>query len=144
MPNLPALLAGDDFLIGAPALSTSGATRFPATIGTGPFQAGRISNGVLTLAANDSCWQGRPFVDKIEIRGYVPIRDQWLDLSVGRADLVEVPAEQLRQAREQRLTVVSSPPVELLALAVADSGVLGNPNLRAAIALAVDRSASRT
>jgi hypothetical protein len=60
---------------------------------------------------------------------------------VGRADLVEVPAEQLRQAREQHLTVVASPPVSLLALAVADGGVLGDPHLRAAIALAVDRSA---
>jgi len=47
----------------------------------------------------------------------------------------------LRQAREQRLTVVTSPPVALLALQVADSGALGNPNLRAAIALAVDRGA---
>ena len=69
------------------------------------------------------------------------IRDQWLDLSVGRADLVEVPAEQLRQAREQRLTVIQSPPVTLLALAVSSSGALGNPDLRAAIALAVDRGA---
>jgi ABC-type transport system substrate-binding protein len=60
---------------------------------------------------------------------------------VGRADLVEVPAEQLRQAREQHLTVAASPPVDLLALAVADGGFLANPNLRAAIALAVDRGA---
>jgi hypothetical protein len=37
--------------------------------------------------------------------------------------------------------VVSSRPVELLALAVADSGALGNPNLRVGIALAVDRNA---
>ena len=42
---------------------------------------------------------------------------------------------------DQRLVVIASPPVSLLALAVADSGVLANPNLRAAIALAVDRSA---
>jgi MarR-like DNA-binding transcriptional regulator SgrR of sgrS sRNA len=142
LPNLPALLAGDDFLIGYAGPIDSSATALPGpTIGTGPFQAGGLSNGVLTLLANDSCWQGRPFVDKIEIRGYVPIRDQWLDLSVGRADLVQVPAEQLRQAQQQRLTVVSTRPVELLALAVADSGALGNQNLRAAIALAVDRSA---
>ena len=46
-----------------------------------------------------------------------PIREQWLDLSVGRADLVEVPAEQLRQA-SSRATVVASPPVTLLALQV--------------------------
>jgi len=60
---------------------------------------------------------------------------------VGRTDLVEVPADELRQAREQRLTVIASPPVSLLALSVSNSGVLSNPNLRAALALAVDRSA---
>ena len=139
MPNLPSLLAGDQYRI-ALTISENGAT--PAgNIGTGPFQLTGFTNGVLTLAANDNCWQGRPFVDGIEIHVHRAIRDQWLDLSVGRTDLVEVPAEQLRQAREQRLTVVTSPPVALLALQVADSGALGNPNLRAAIALAVDRGA---
>jgi peptide/nickel transport system substrate-binding protein len=136
MPNLPELLAGDDYLI---AITGSGGTG--QLSGTGPFQPAGFSNGVLTLAANDNCWQGRSFVDAVEIQVHKSIHDQWLDLSVGRADLVEVPAEQLRQAQKQRLTVVVSPPVTLLALGVADSGVLGNPNLRAAIAMAVDRSA---
>jgi MarR-like DNA-binding transcriptional regulator SgrR of sgrS sRNA len=139
MPSLPSLLAGDEFRIALTA-AENGATP-TGNIGTGPFQRVGFTNGVLTLAANDNCWQGRPFVDAIEIRIHRAIRDQWLDLSVGRADLVEVPAEQLRLAREQRLTVVASPPVTLLALQVADSGVLGNPNLRAAIALAIDRGA---
>ena len=138
-PNLPSLLAGDEFRI-ALTVAENGATP-TGNIGTGPFQRVGFANGVLTLAANDNCWQGRPFVDAIEIRIHRAVRDQWLDLSVGRADVVEVPAEQLRLAREQRLTVVASPPVTLLALQVADSGVLGNPNLRAAIALAIDRGA---
>jgi ABC-type oligopeptide transport system substrate-binding subunit len=47
----------------------------------------------------------------------------------------------LRQAREQHLTLAVSPPVELLALAVADGGFLSNLNLRASIALAIDRGA---
>jgi MarR-like DNA-binding transcriptional regulator SgrR of sgrS sRNA len=132
MPNLPALLAGDQYLIAADA---------GGNIGTGPFQLNGFNNGVLTLTANDSCWQGRPFVDAVEIQVHRGIRDQWLDLSVGRADLVEVPAEQLRQAREQRLTVLQSPPATLLALTVSSSGALGNPDLRAAIALAIDRNA---
>jgi peptide/nickel transport system substrate-binding protein len=139
MPNLPSLLAGDEYRI-ALTVSENGATP-SGSIGTGPFQLTGFSNGVLTLAANDNCWQGRPFLDGIEIRVHRAIRDQWLDLSVGRAYAVEVPAEQLRLAREQRLDVVASPPVTLLALQVADSGVLGNPNLRAAIALAIDRGA---
>jgi len=132
MPNLPALLAGDEYLI---------ANDPGGNIGTGPFQLNGFNNAVLTLSANDNCWQGRPFVDAIEIHVHRSIRDQWLDLSVGRADLVEVPAEQLRKAHEQRLTVLQSPPVLLLSLSVSCSGVLGNPDLRAAIALAVDRGA---
>jgi MarR-like DNA-binding transcriptional regulator SgrR of sgrS sRNA len=133
MPNLPALLAGDAYLISA---GDAG-----ASIGSGPFQVTNFNNSILTLAANDNCWQGRPFIDTVEIHVRRSIRDQWLDLSVGRADLVEVPAEQLRQTREQHFTVLQSPPTTLLALTVATSGVLGNPDLRAAIALAVDRSA---
>ncbi len=139
LPNLPELLAGDDYRIALAGAETSASP--PGSIGTGPFQFSAFSNGVLTLAANDNCWQGRPFLDGVEIHVHRFIHDQWLDLSVGRADLVEVPAEQLRQAHEQRLTVVASPPVSLLALAVSDSGALSNPNLRAAVALAVDRGA---
>jgi peptide/nickel transport system substrate-binding protein len=137
MPSLPALLAGDDFLISLDADPPLG------IVGTGPFRPNgeAITNSVLKLLANESCWQGRPFLDTIEITGHKSIRDQWLDLSVGHADLVEVPAEQLRPAQQQHLTVIASPPLTLVALAVSDSGVLSSPTLRASIALAVDRSA---
>ena len=139
MPNLPALLAGNQYLI---TLTTAvdGKTAAGA-IGTGPFQLASFNNGVLSLAANESCWQGRPFADAIEIRVHRTIREQWLDLSVGRADVVEVPAEQVRQAQQQRLTVVVSRPATLLALQVANTGTLANPKLREAIALAIDRGA---
>lgn len=136
MPILPALLAGDDFLIGLPTDPPNG------VLGTGAFQqSGAATNGIQRIVANETCWQGRPFIDTIEIHQHKSIRDQWLDLSVGRADIVQVPAEQLRLAQQQHLTVIAAPPVTLLALAIADSGVLSNPNLRAAIALAVDRTA---
>jgi len=139
MPNLPSLLAGGQFLISL-VLTADGKTANGA-IGTGPFQLTGFNNGVLTLAANENCWQGRPFADAVEIRVHRLVHDQWLDLGVGRADVVEVPAEQLRQAQEQRLTVAESSPATLLALQIADSGALANPTLRAAIALAVDRGA---
>ncbi|MGC1424610.1 MAG: ABC transporter substrate-binding protein, partial [Terracidiphilus sp.] len=109
--------------------------------GTGPFQVNGFNNGTLALTANENCWQGRPFADAVEIRVHRPIRDQWLDLSVGRADVVEVPAEQLRQAQQQRLSVLTSPPVALVALQVSDVGALANVKLRGAIAAAIDRSA---
>jgi peptide/nickel transport system substrate-binding protein len=139
MPDLPALLAGDEFLV---ALTVTSEGKTPENvIGTGAFTVSEFANGVLTLAANDGCWQGRPFLDSVEIRAHRSIRDQWLDLSVGRADVVEVPAEQLRQAQQQRLKVQTAPDATLLALGVADSGALSNPLLRQAIALAIDRSA---
>ena len=139
MPNLPALLASDEFLI---ALTRTQDGQTPANpTGTGPFQYSAFSNGVLTLTANDTCWQGRPFLDGITIAANRAIHDQWLDLGVGRTDVAEVPPQELRQAEQQHLTLVVSPPVELLALQVSDPGVLANPMLRAAIAQAVDRNA---
>jgi peptide/nickel transport system substrate-binding protein len=138
LPNLPYLLASDQYRIAlTQSMSTSPA---PTLIGTGPFIFTQQNNGPLILNANDNSWQGRPFIDKIEIYGHKSIHDQWLDLSVGRADLTEVPAEQIRQAREQRLTVLTSSSTDLLALAVADNGVLGDPTLRSSIALAIDRT----
>ena len=137
LPTLPELLAADQYRIAllAPA---GGAT---APVGTGPFQFSSAANDVLRLAANEDCWSGRPFLDSVELRAHRSIRDQWLDLTVGRADLVDVPAEQLRQAHDQHLDVVASPNVSLLALTVSDSGVLSSPHLRAAIELAIDRAA---
>src|SRR5579863_3243512 len=91
MRNLPALLARDEFLL---ALTVTAEGKIaPANTGTGPFRVAGSANGVLSLAANETCWQGRPFVDAIEIREHRPVRDQWLDLGVGRTDVVEVPAE---------------------------------------------------
>jgi peptide/nickel transport system substrate-binding protein len=139
MPNLPAILASDDFLISL-AISANGKTPGGAT-GTGAFQVNGFNNGVLSLIANDTCWQGRPFLDAIEIRVRRPIPDQWLDLSTNRTDVVDVPAEELRQAQQQHFGVIVSPPVQLLALQISDSGPLANPNLRAAIGYAIDRSA---
>jgi peptide/nickel transport system substrate-binding protein len=139
MPNLPGLLAGGMYLI---ALTRTADGQTPANpTGTGPFQFTSSNNGQLTLTANESCWQGRPFVDEITITGNRPIRDQWLDLSVGRTDIAEVPPQELRQAQQQHLAVVVSPPVELLALAVSTSGALSSAVLRASIAEAIDRSA---
>lgn len=139
MPNLPALLAGDQFLI---ALTATADGKTPAGgIGTGPFQVNGFNNGALSLTANENCWQGRPFADAIEIRVHRPVREQWLDLSTGRTDVVEVPAEMMRQAQQDRLTVLASPPMTLLALEVSDAGALANVKLRGAIAAAVDRGA---
>lgn len=138
MPNLPALLDSDQFLI-AQTMVTDGKTPSGA-IGTGPFQAAGLLNDVLTLKANDSCWQGRPFVDSIEIRFRRSPGDQALDLAAERADIVELPAESLREARQHHFALLTSPSVDLLALEAAETGPLANPNLRAALSAAIDRT----
>jgi peptide/nickel transport system substrate-binding protein len=139
MPNLPALLAADEFLVSL-TIAPDGKTPNGA-IGTGPFEVNGFNNGVLSLVANETCWQGRPFLDGIDIRPHRSIADQRLDLTLGHADVIEVPAEELRQARQLHLLVIASRPIQLLALQVADSGPLANSNLRAAIAQSIDRGA---
>ena len=134
LPDLPELLAQTEF-----AIARQDATG--AVIGTGPFRATGYTNGALTLAANDDCWSGRPFVDTVELRTRRTIGDQWLDLSVGKADIVEVPAELLRQAQQQHLNVLESRPVDLLALTIAPEGWFASREMRQAAALAVDRAA---
>src|SRR6185437_15157801 len=121
------------FLIAKPGATSDG--------GSGPFQVSGFRNSVLTLTANDSSWQGRPFLDGIEIRVHRAVSDQWMDLAAGRADLVEVPAERIRQAQQQHLSLMISSPVEVLALELQDSGVLASASLRSAIGYAIDRGA---
>ena len=133
-PDLPELLAQTKF-----AISEKGAS---GTIeGTGPFRVSGFSNGALTLVAYGSCWQGRPFLDSVEIFQHRSIRDQWLDLSVGRADVVQVPPERLHEAQQQHLNVLESRPVDLLALKVSMQDQFAEANTRQAVALAVDRNA---
>jgi len=139
MPELPWLLAENEFLI---SLTDDGNGKTPpCCIGTGPFQLTEHRTPGYTLTANESYWAGRPYADKIEIVTGRSVRDQWLDMSVGRADVVEVPPEELRLAQQQRMTVFSSPPVDLLALEISTNGALANQSVRAAISLAIDRAA---
>lgn len=139
IPNLPALLASDEFLISL-VIAADGTTP-QGNVGTGAFEVTASANGSVSLRANETCWQGRPFADAVEIHAQRAIHDQWLDLGLGRADLVEVPAETIRQAQQQKLKIAVSSHAELLALKVADSGALANPTVRGAIAAAIDRSA---
>ena len=139
MPELPWLLAEDRFLI---SLTDAGEGKEPpCCIGTGPYAMTGRSGATFALAANENYWGGRPYADSIELVTGRAVRDQWLDLSVGRADVVEVPAEEIRLAQQQRINVLLSPAVDLLALEISTNGALANESLRAGISLAVDRAA---
>jgi peptide/nickel transport system substrate-binding protein len=134
MPGLPAELARSVY-----SISRKDENGNPD--GTGPFRFDSVSNGIVFLSANDDSWQGRPFVDAAEIYGNRPPREQWLDFSVGKADLVDVPLELLRQAQQERVPlIVSFRPTELLAVTISDQQI-PDGHLRESIALALDRTA---
>jgi MarR-like DNA-binding transcriptional regulator SgrR of sgrS sRNA len=134
LPDLPAQLAQSKFLISHQ--SAQGTLE-----GTGAFRVNGFPNGVMLFTANDDHWSGRPLIDTVEVQPKRSVRDQWMDLTIGRADVVEVPPEMLRQAQQQHLTVLPSSPLNLLLLQIGNTGTLANPKLRQAVALAVDRSA---
>jgi peptide/nickel transport system substrate-binding protein len=111
--------------------------------GTGPFFAGDWTAGKhLLLQANDGYWRGRPFLDAIEIAFGVPDREQLLALDLGKADIVEIAPENIRRAKADGRTVLSSEPAELLALVFAnDARNDDEAHARNALTSILDRNA---
>jgi peptide/nickel transport system substrate-binding protein len=113
--------------------------------GTGPFHVAEwpTESGAAqaVFVANDTSWAGRPFIDKIEIVMGVDFQQQANAISFGQADVVELPASQVRRASQRGVRTVSSDPVELFAL-VFDSSrpAVQDARLRQAISLSIDRS----
>jgi peptide/nickel transport system substrate-binding protein len=141
IPDLPALLAGNAFLVQQTAEGDN--LEAPQIAGTGPYRIKRSNNGSVKLEANDDCWQGRPFIDTVELVTRRTPTGQPAELDPARGpngvDIVELRAADLRLAIQKRLNVVVSPAETLLALEVKDASL--SPPLRAAIAMAVDRAA---
>jgi peptide/nickel transport system substrate-binding protein len=132
MPTLPSLLASSDY--GIARRATDG-----ILIATGPFKMSGPATLSATLITNDDYWGGRPYVDRIEISGGRAVRSQWLDLSVGRADVAEVPGEYLRRAQQDHLHTSMLANQELVLLTV--SPQVTDLNLRRAISASIDRAA---
>lgn len=114
--------------------------------GTGAFHVVDWQPGKkLSLAAEENCWRGRPFLDAIDIEMGKSVRDQLTALELGKADLVEVPPEQVHRVSQERLRIVSSNSVELLALVFArDATSPEEKLLRQALALSVERGSIRS
>ena len=107
--------------------------------GTGPFQITSRGRDTLFLTAVNDAWQGRPFLDCIEIDGMREQRAQLLDLSVGRADLIDVAPESVRQAMQSHLAIVASQPTDLLMLKI-HTAAMHSSAQREVVADAVDRT----
>jgi ABC-type transport system substrate-binding protein len=130
------------------AIARRGSGNTPS--GTGPFHIIDWQPGKkLTLAAEEDCWRGRPFLDTIEIEMGKSFRDQMTALELGKADLVEVAPEQARRISQDQVSgnstlrgrhVASSAALELLALVFArDTVTPEEKRLREALALSVER-----
>jgi peptide/nickel transport system substrate-binding protein len=113
------------------------------TMGSGPFRIAEWQPGQRALlAANDDYWGGRPFLDSIELQMGRLLRDQSIDLELGKADVVELTPEDARRAAQRGVRTWTSAPAELLAL-VFERGrtAFEDTRLREAVALSVDRAA---
>jgi peptide/nickel transport system substrate-binding protein len=137
LPDLPVLLATGRYFI-------FHTTNDGGIFGTGPFQANNWpteTTSRVVLTANESSWAGRPFVDKIELTMGVNFDQQAGAVAVGQANVVELPASQVRRAAQRGVRTTSSDPVELFALQFdAPRPAVQDMRVRQAISLAIDRA----
>jgi peptide/nickel transport system substrate-binding protein len=114
-------------------------------IGTGPFHVTEWQSGKkLTLAAEEGYWAGRPFLDTIEIEMGKPSRDQLIALELGKVDVAEVAPDQVHHASTEGRRVLTSSPIELMAIVFTRSPQTPDEaKLRDALALSIDRISIR-
>src|ERR1035438_4300587 len=90
------------------------------------------------LAPDENAPGGRPFLDSVEIEMGKPLRDQAIDFGLGKADVVELDANESRRPVSGR-KVWSSAPVRVLAVVFQPR--IADARIREALALAIDRTA---
>ncbi len=131
-PNLPADLAGRNRAI---------VLRAPdgAAFGTGPFRIERFDPGKrVVLTAFEDHWEGRPFLDGVNLEmGRTP-QQQLLSLELRKTDLAEVAATDARRAAQSGVRLWSSAPVDLVAVKFEK---VEDARVREAVALSIDRAA---
>ena len=109
--------------------------------GTGPFHILDWQPGKrLVAGANEDYWNGRPFVDEVDVDLGRNSRDQMNALQSGRADLVDVAPEQLHRVVSQRYELLRSSPIELIGLRFAKEATSAQEKAaRDALRLSIER-----
>jgi peptide/nickel transport system substrate-binding protein len=112
-------------------------------IGTGPFLISQFDPGKhLLLKASDQYWNGRPFLDSVEIDLGKSYREQSTLFDIGKADVIEISPENIHRAEAAGRTVVSSRPFTLMALVFAEpSKSADEAHARNAFAMSIDTAA---
>src|SRR5271154_2758995 len=117
-PDFPATLAERKYVLVRRSKEAAG--------GTGPFKIESWEAGKRAVfTANPDYWGGRPFLDSVEVQLGRAARERMIDLQVGKADAVELPAEMARRASDEKIRIEVTPPVELLALIFPDGRAAG-------------------
>src|SRR6202167_5691685 len=115
-------------------------------IGTGPFhiedwQVGRR----LTLHVEENHWRGRGVVDAIEVEMGTNSHDQFTELELGKADLVQVPPEEEHRVAMEGQRTSSSQPMELVALLFNGNAQTADEKLlRSALAHSLERASMKS
>jgi len=111
-----------------------------ARIGTGPFRVVVDTASRAVLTANEDYWDGRPYLDGVEIDLGKTLRDQALDFDLNKADIVDLDFGDTRRAMQNGRRLWTSVPSVLVAL-VFDSSTYVDERVRAGLALSIDRAA---
>lgn len=128
--DLPAVLAGARYSIVLRAAD--------GVQGTGPFKMAAWQPGrQLSLAANLDHFEGRPFLDGVEIVMGGTLREQLIDMRLGADDVVEVDLEQSRRLSAASQRVDAAANHRLLALIFP----AGSPATRELLRASLDREA---
>lgn len=107
-------------------------------VGTGPYMIQSVAPPRIVLTVNPDYAGGRHYPETLSVLCGRSPGQQWMDLSAHRADLVEVPPEQLRRAQQERARLTRIAPSELLVL-VARRPL--DPRLRQSFRESMDRGA---
>ena len=138
-PNLPAELAENRNAIA----KRDGLANI---VGTGPFRVTSWTPGKqLTATAHTDYWNGRAFVDSIQVDMGVPSREQVMALELGKIQVADLVPEQAHRAAMDGDRIVASFARELVALVFtrgADSS--DEANVREVLSLAIDRNSIGT
>lgn len=136
IPDLPWLLATGRYAIG---FGRSGGGE---PIGSGPFAIERWEPKRLRLRAHEHHWQGRAFLDAVQIEMARPVAEQVASIELGRADVAAIGVQDTRRLSVRGLRIVSSAPRELIALVFPREATPAA--VRDALTQAVDRHAMWT
>ena len=133
LPELPELLAS--------TRNSIMVRRGQVMVGSGPFridtwQAGRLA----TFVAHDNCWQGRPFLDAIQLQMGQPYTEQLLQIESRQTDVAEVPIPYAARLQQGGSRVEFSASQDLYALLLAPA-MSKDPRLRDALSASIDRAA---